>query len=78
MVPHVLGLLPPLALLQPGFVQELMVPGQKVAGTPGLQEAAGRDKRNPDKVALCQWVAQIPGAEGGCFSLHASVQGRAG
>ncbi|PKU31959.1 hypothetical protein llap_17737 [Limosa lapponica baueri] len=40
------------SLLQPGFVQELRVPHQKRAGTPGHQEAAGRDKRNLDKVML--------------------------
>ena len=43
-----------ISLLQPGFVQELGVPDQKKAGTPGLQEAAGRDKRNLDKAALHQ------------------------
>lgn len=40
------------SLLQPGFVQELGVPDQKRADTPGHQEAAGRDKRNLDKVVL--------------------------
>lgn len=40
------------SLLQPGFVQELGVPDQARAGTPGHGEAAGRDKRNLDKVDL--------------------------
>lgn len=47
-----------ISLLQPGFFQELGVPDQKRAGTPGLQEAAGRDKRNLDKAVLYQWLVR--------------------
>lgn len=48
------------SLLQPVFFQELGVPDQKRAGTPGLQEAAGRDKRNLDKTVLHQWLVHHP------------------
>lgn len=42
-------------LLQPGPGQELGVPSQKRAGTPGHQEAARRDKGNLDKAVLHDW-----------------------